>query len=174
MSSTRSTLSVLALLPCLLAHAQPDTLFVTEHGSTVAYAVAYGPLEQAESFTRVGRYAMDTARVAVRLGYKRGKPCGIYRAYYPDGAPLIFAVYGWGHLAGDWTEYAPDGRITVKGRYSEGLRDGPWAFREQGILGHYRKGRKHGKWKFYENGRLVRVERYRDDVLVPGSRFFLR
>lgn len=169
----RIPMTTTALLLLLRVAAQPDTLYVPEHGATAAYAVVYGPQENAESFTRIGRYAMDTTRVAVRLGYKRGKPCGVYRAYYPDGSPLIFAVYGWGHLAGDWTEYGPDGRITVKGRYTDGLRDGPWAFREQGIMGHYRKGRKHGKWKYYENGRLSRLERYRNDVLVPGSRFFL-
>ena len=174
MRTMRLITLLVALHATLAALAQPDSLYVTENGTTTAYAVVYTPLEQAESFTRVGRYAMDTSRVAVRLGYKRGKPCGVYRAYYPDGAPLIFAVYGWGTLSGDWTEYAADGRITVKGRYTDGLRDGPWAFRDQGILGHYKKGKKHGKWKYYENGRLVRVERYHDDVLKPGSTFLFR
>ncbi len=151
--------------------AQPDTLYVPEGTGTVAYAVVYPPLQQVESFTHVGRFALDTTHIAVRLGYKRGKPCGVYRAFYPDGRPLIFAVYGWGWLHGDWTEYAPDGTVRVKGEYAQGKRHGTWSFRDEGILGHYKKGLKHGKWKYFENGRMVRSEKYRDDVLVPGGTF---
>lgn len=155
-------------------HAQPDSLYIAEKVVTVAYAVTYPPLKTAESFTHEGRYAMDTSRIAVRLGFKRGKPCGVYRAWYPDGAPMIFAVYGWGYLNGDWTEYGQDGRITVKGKYKEGKRDGIWAFREQGIVGHYKDGKKHGKWKYYENGRLVRFERYRNGEPIGAPRSLLK
>lgn len=169
---------IISLSPCLLfalvSLAQPDSLYVEERGGTVAYAVVYPPLKQAESFTHEGRYAMDTSRIAVRQGFKRGKPCGVYRAWYPDGAPMIFAVYGWGYLHGDWTEYAPDGSITVKGKYDNGKRDGTWAFRAQGIVGHYKDGLKHGKWKYYENGNLVRFERYRNGEQVSGNRSLLK
>lgn len=151
--------------------AQPDTLYVPEVGGTVAYAVTYPPLQQVESFQHIGRFALDTSRIAVKLGYKRGKPCGVYRAYYPDGRPLIFAVYGWGYLHGDWTEFGPDGHISVKGQYDAGKRDGTWAFRDQDVVGHYKDGLKHGKWKYFANGRVVRVEKYRRDVLVPGGTF---
>lgn len=163
------TLSSIALA-CLagLLHAQPDSLFVSGAQGVTAYAVTYAPVEQVEQFTRAGRFAFDTSRIAVRLDYKRGKPCGVYRAFYPDGRPLIFAVYGWGWLHGDWTEYGPDGRITVKGQYDQGKRDGTWAFRAEGILGHYKQGKKHGKWKYFQNDKVVRVERYRDDRLVTG------
>lgn len=171
-------LRILALTCATLFHfvllAQPDSLFVHEHGTTTAYAVAYPPLKSMESFTHEGRYAMDTSRVAVRLGYKRGKPCGVYRAWYPDGAPMIFAVYGWGYLDGDWTEYAPNGLVTVKGRYKNGKRDGTWAFRGENIVGRYKDGKKHGKWKYFENGRLVRFERYRDGSLIDGKRTLLK
>ncbi len=161
-------LTLLASSLCA-GYAQPDTLFVLEHGTTVGYAVVYPTRPNLEQFTLVGRYAMDTSRVAVRLDHKRGKPCGVYRAFYPDGAPMIFAVYGWGYLEGDWTEYAQNGRITIKGRYRNGKRDGTWAFRDQGIIGRYKDGRKHGKWKFYENDRLVRIERYRDGERIPAN-----
>ena len=40
--------------------AQPDSLYVSEHGGAVAYAVRYPPLKTVESFTHEGRYAMDT------------------------------------------------------------------------------------------------------------------
>ncbi|MFT3885990.1 MAG: hypothetical protein QM724_11330 [Flavobacteriales bacterium] len=165
----------LIVLPLLalggLLHAQPDSLYVAEAGTMKAYAVRYGPMPDAAAFTRIGTYAYDTTRTAVRLGYKRGKPCGTYRAYYPDGKPLIFAVYGWGWLHGDWTEYDEFGRITVKGQYREGKRDGTWAFRADGIVGHYKNGLKNGKWKYYENGKVVRVEKYRKDQLLQGSRY---
>jgi antitoxin component YwqK of YwqJK toxin-antitoxin module len=158
-----------ALIALNALRAQPDSLYVSETAGTAAYAVVYPPLKAVESFTHEGRYAMDTSRIAVRLGFKRGKPCGVYRAWYPDGAPMIFAVYGWGYLDGDWTEYANNGLITVKGRYKKGHRDGTWAFRAQEITGHYKDGKKHGKWKYYANGRLLRTERYRDGVLRQGT-----
>ncbi len=164
-------LSAIASLTCATLLAQPDSLFVPEANGIVAYKVLYEPTRPDEQYSRIGRFVHDTSAIAVRLGYKRGKPCGVYRAYYPDGRPLIFAVYGWGYLNGDWSEYGPDGRITVKGQYSEGLRDGTWAFRAEGILGHYRKGKKNGKWKYYENDKVVRVERYKDDRLLPGRTF---
>ena len=62
----------------------------------------------------------------------------------------------------------------MKGQYRDGSRDGTWAFRSEGVVGHYSKGLRHGKWKTYENGRLVRVEKYRNDELMPGSTFFFR
>lgn len=165
-----SFLLIPAVLWCGTLHAQPDSLFIQETAGVAAYAVVYPARPTTEQdFTLVGRYAMDTSRVAVKLTYKRGKPCGTYRAWYPDGALMIFAVYGWGHLDGDWTEYAPDGRVTVKGRYKDGKRDGPWAFREQGIFGHYKDGLKSGRWKYYENGHLVRNERYRDGEPVRAA-----
>ncbi|MBS1583181.1 MAG: hypothetical protein JST66_13365 [Bacteroidetes bacterium] len=168
----RSLLLCAGLCAGPLLHAQPDSLYITENGAVTAYAVTYAPLQNVERYARYGHYAFDTTRVAVRLDYKRGKPCGIYRAYYPDGRPLIFAVYGWGWLHGDWAEYDPFGSITVKGKYREGKRDGTWAFRSEGIVGHYKDGKKHGKWKYYENGRVSRVEKYRNDKLQTGSRFF--
>lgn len=167
----RSALFLPFLLLGSIALAQPDTLFVSQGGTTQAYAVRYAPLQTAEAFTRTGYYANDTTRIAVKLGYKRGKPCGTYHAYYPDGRPLIFAVYGWGYLHGDWTEYDEFGRITVKGQYRDGKRDGAWAFRAEGIFGHYKDGLKHGKWKYYENGRVVRVEKYHKGQLQQGSQY---
>jgi antitoxin component YwqK of YwqJK toxin-antitoxin module len=165
-----------ALLPCLLitalhGMAQPDTLFIPSGDSLYAYAVRYEPMQQAEQFKRKGFFAHDPERLAVLMDYKRGKPSGVYRAYYPDGKPLIFAVYGWGNLHGDWTEYDEFGRVAIKGQYRNGVRDGTWAFRNQGIVGHYKDGLKHGKWKYYEQGRLVRIEKYHKGQLAQGGTF---
>lgn len=171
----RPVLLLMAMVLTATAIAQPDSLFVTTKAEgTIAYAVIYDPVEPAEQYTMVGRYAFDTARVAVRLGFKRGKPSGVYRAYYPDGRPLIFAVYGWGSLHGDWTEYNEFGRVTLKGQYRDGLRDGTWAFRTQGIVGKYKEGLMHGKWKFYENNTVARVSKYRKGKLMKGSEFIIR
>ena len=160
-----------ALLFGLFAQAQPDSLYITEHGTTEAYAVVYAPLQGMEPYRLVGKYAMDTTRVAVQIDYKRGKPSGIYRAFYPDGKQLLFAVYGWGSLHGDWAEYDPTGRITVKGQYRQGKRSGTWAFREEGIVGHYKDGLKHGNWKYYQNGKLVRKEKWRKGEPKQGGTF---
>lgn len=157
-----------------LSYAQPDTLYVTTKAAgTQAYAVVYDPVVPAEQYTLVGRYAFDTSRVAVRLGMKKGKPSGVYRAYYPDGRPLIFAVYGWGSLHGDWTEYNEAGRVTLKGQYRNGLREGTWAFRTEGIVGRYKEGLMHGKWKYYEGNKVARVSKYRKGKLLKGSEFFI-
>lgn len=160
------------LLPLLLSMhvvAQPDSLYISSGDTVYAYGVEYAPEQSAELYTRVGRFAHDTAQVAVEMRYQRGKPCGVYKAYYPDGKPLIFAVYGWGFLHGDWSEFDEFGRIAIKGQYLNGLRDGIWAFRSQGIVGRYKEGKKQGKWKYYRNGRIHRIEKYRDDLLLPGS-----
>lgn len=163
------------ILPFVFIHlvqAQPDSLFIPENGNTVAYPVTYPPLPNGlEPFLRVGKYAFDTTRTAVTINYKRGKPSGIYRAFYPNGKQLIFAVYGWGSLHGDWTEYGPDGHIAVKGQYRMGKRDGTWAFRDQGIVGHYKHGLKNGKWKYYTNGQLVKREKWRKGKLQQGGTF---
>lgn len=160
-----------SLLAGTMALAQPDTLYITTNGHTQAYAVVYEPVQSVERYRRVGKYAFDTTRTAVTIDYKRGKPSGIYRAFYPDGKQLLFAVYGWGSLHGDWTEYDPAGRITVKGQYRMGKREGTWAFRDQGIVGRYKDGQKHGKWKYYEDGKLVKREKWRKGTVRQGGTF---
>lgn len=164
----------IALCSGTAALAQPDTLFI-QSGDTLFHSpVVYEPLQETDQYTRIGRFAEDTSKVAVRLDYKRGKPSGIYRAFYQDGKPLIFAVYGWGSLNGDWTEYDEFGRISVKGQYRNGARDGTWAFRQQGIVAKFKDGEKHGKWKYYANGKLVRIEKYHKGNLLQGGRYLIR
>lgn len=170
----RITTLLISLCICVASFAQPDTLFIQSGDTLFEMAVVYEPLQDKEQFTRFGHFANDSTRVAVRVDYKRGKPSGIYRAYYPDGRPLIFAVYGWGSLHGDWTEYDEFGRISVKGKYRDGAREGTWAFRQQGIVAKYKDGEKHGKWKYYANGKLVRIEKYHKGTLVQGGSFNIR
>lgn len=159
------------LSPSSLCVGQPDTLWVPVGDSVQAFRIVYPPLRDTVAFTHYGRYAFDTARVAVRIGYKRGKPSGVYRAFFPDGRPLVFAVYGWGSLHGDWTEYDELGRISLKGQYRLGKREGTWAFRKEGIVGHYKNGMKHGKWRYYKNGKVAWVEKYHKDRLKQGSTY---
>lgn len=170
----RASLLLFILLRCTAASAQPDTLFVASGDTLFAFPVVYEPLQDVDQYTRIGLYAHDTSKVAVQLAYKRGKPSGVYRAFYPDGRPLIFAVYGWGSLHGDWTEYDEFGRIAVKGQYRNGLRDGTWAFRKDGIVGKYKDGLQHGKWKYYANGRLIRIEKFHNGQAVQGGSFQVR
>ena len=156
--------------PCFLL-AQPDTLWVPTNGSSVPYAVTYEPVRNDPQYTRIGRFAFDTGHVAIELDHKRGFPSGVYRAFYPDGRPLIFAVYGWKTLHGDWTEYDEFGVITLKGQYEQGKRDGTWMFRKEGIKGRYKNGLKHGKWTYIENGRAIRTEKYKKDTLKRTRTF---
>lgn len=158
------------ILPSMLI-AQPDTLWIPTNGSAAPYTVAYEPVRNDAQYTRVGRFVFDTSRVAVRLDYKRGHPSGVYRAFYPDGRPLIFAVYGWNSPHGDWTEYDEAGLVILKGKYKKGKRNGTWAMRKENIVGRYKKGLKHGNWKYYEDGRAVRTEKYKKGVLKRTRTF---
>ena len=162
---------VLAITCTMVATAQPDTLWIPTNGGIAPYPVVYEPVRLDPQYRRIGRFANDTSRVAVSLDYKRGHPSGVYRAYYPDGRPLIFAVYGWDSPHGDWTEYDEQAAIALKGQSRRGLRDGTWAFRKEGIVGHYREGKKHGKWKHYQNGRLIRTEIFKRDIHVRTRTF---
>jgi hypothetical protein len=160
--------SVLCCITACVLQAQPDTLFIPSGDTIFSFPVVYDPITPAEQYKITGRFAHDTSAVAVQLDMKRGKPSGVYRAYYPDGRPLIFAVYGWGSLHGDWTEYDEGGRIAIKGRYRNGLRDGLWVFRRLGFDGHYKDGEKHGKWRTFTNGRVTARSRYRRGTLLTG------
>lgn len=151
--------------------AQPDTLYIPSGDTVYAFPLVHEPLRDTVAFVRTSRFAFDTTRTACTVSYKRGKPSGVYRAYFPDGRPLIFAVYGWGSLHGDWTEFDEQGRIVLKGQYRAGLREGTWAFRDKGIVGQYKDGMPHGRWRYYENGRLARVEKWYKGKLLQGSRY---
>ncbi|HRF80476.1 MAG TPA: hypothetical protein PL070_10365 [Flavobacteriales bacterium] len=164
------------LLACLLLFgtsllAQPDTLWIPTFGTVVPHAVVYTPVSMEPQSKRIGKFALDTSTVAVSMDYKRGHPSGVYRAYYPDGRPLVFAVYGWDTPHGDWTEYDEMGAVSLKGQYRQGLREGLWAFKKEGIIGHYKEGRKHGNWKYYQNGRIQRTEKFKKDKLVRTRTF---
>lgn len=151
--------------------AQPDTLWIPTNGAVVPHAVLYEPVRMDPQYKRIGKFASDTSKVAVSMDYKRGHASGVYRAYYPDGRPLIFAVYGWDSPHGDWTEYDASGEVSLKGQYRSGLRDGTWMFKKDGILGHYKKGKKHGKWKYFSGDTPVRSEKYKRDKIVRTRNF---
>lgn len=165
----RNSILIALFLCATVAFAQPDTLFIPSGNEIFPYAVIYDSIVPAEQYKMIGRFAHDPEQIAVQIDHKRGKPSGVYRAYYPDGKPLIFAVYGWGLLHGDWTEYDEMGRIAIKGKYRDGKRDGLWAFRKLGIQGNYKDGLKHGKWKTFINGRTAEVSRYRNGQLIRGT-----
>ncbi len=167
----KQLLVALVLVTGLPLHAQPDTLWIPTSGAMVPHAVVYEPVRTDAQYKRIGRFAADTSKVALSMDYKRGHPSGVYRAYYPDGRPLIFAVYGWDSPHGDWTEYDETGIVSLKGQYRKGLRDGTWAFRKEGIVGHYSAGLKHGKWKYYDGERITHTERYKKDKLVRTRTF---
>lgn len=157
---------VFALVASQMVAQPTDTLFVNSADSTYAYAIDFEPERDTTAYTRVASYHFDPSRVAVELDYKRGKPCGKYKTYYPDGKLMEFAVYGWGYLHGSWTEYDEFGAIAVKGFYKNGKRDGLWNFKYLGIIGNYKNGLKHGRWRYYTGNRLIRTERYKKDQLV--------
>jgi len=154
--------------------AQTDSLFFYFQGKAWSEEINYPPKPDSVYFTWTGTYALENSPVAVTIPFKRGKESGVYRAFYPNGRLMIFAVYGWGGLHGDWTEYDELGAIQVKGQFRDGLRDGPWIFKKEGIRGKYKKGQKNGKWKYYEQGVLTKIEKYRKGSLRTGGTFQLK
>ena len=153
--------------------AQPDSLFYEWKGQFLASAINYEEKSDSSDFMLVGEYMEFPERIAVEIPIRRGKPTGLFKAYYPDGKLLIRAVYAWGYLHGDWTEYDEDGIITVKGQYRDGKRHGAWVYRRDGIRGRYKRGLKSGRWKYYEGSTLVRIEKWRKGRLQEGGTFRL-
>jgi antitoxin component YwqK of YwqJK toxin-antitoxin module len=143
-------------------------------GKGFSHAIVYGPEPLSPDEDIFGHYAFDTTLTAIHISRRNGKPSGLLQAFYPDGSLLIRAVYGWGSLHGDWTEYDEDGVITVKGQYRDGLRDGRWTFRKDGIRARYRKGLKHGKWKYYDGKTITKVEKYFKGELKQGGTFLFK
>ena len=165
MRTTNITVFLLLIAGHLSAQLK-DTLYVTSEDSTYAYAITYIDVDETEQHTKVAKYNFDMGRTAVEIDYKRGKPSGVYRSYYPDGQLMEFGVYGWGTLNGDWKEYDEFGRLIVKGIYKNGKKNGTWAFIEEGIVGSYKNGLKTGRWKYYQGKQVIRSERYKKGVLI--------
>ena len=47
-------------------------------------------------------YAFDTSRIAYVKYFAYGKQSGRYMEYYPNGKPMLLAIYQYGELHGDW------------------------------------------------------------------------
>jgi antitoxin component YwqK of YwqJK toxin-antitoxin module len=99
---------------------------------------------------KIAVYANDTTVIAYQKSYYEGYQTGFHKIYFPNGKLMETSVYMKDKKNGDYTLYEIDGSIIVKGRYTQDIKDGFWAYRKHKIFGKYKDGLKHGKWKWYQ------------------------
>lgn len=99
--------------------------------------------------------------------------------------PIIYeATHGGFHFEmpfrkavheGDFVLYAEDGRVVERGKFSNGLRDGQWLYHNRHdnttISGYYSNGIKHGPWKAMLGDNMLRLEEYREGVLLHRKQY---
>lgn len=160
MPHTKTIIILIFCTLCSLSNAQFDSLHFEFEGRSWSEKIQYPPKPDTNYFVWQGSYPGNLNQTAITIPYKRGKPSGLVRAYYPNGQKLFRVVYGWGKLHGDWIEFDESGTVTVKGQYRDDLRHGVWYFAKERLRGKYRKGKKHGKWKYYSGRRVVAIEKF--------------
>ena len=84
--------------------------------------------------------------------YRKGKPDGIARFFYPDGVTSALVEYEEGEIK-TVKEFFQDGTLKTELEYNRGVRHGKVRFYySTGHLrgeGKYKKGKRSGAWKYY-------------------------
>jgi hypothetical protein len=100
--------------------------------------------------------------------YARGEPVGLWRSWWPNGAPRMEATYGtqepqpmrWWH---------ENGQLSSEGFARNGIKEGPWAFwHANGVKsaeGVYAGGRRDATWRYWDEA----GEPVRRDVRAGGG-----
>lgn len=96
---------------------------------------------------KIAVFANDTSKIAVEKNFTNNYQNGIYKAYYPSGNLMVFAIYANAKLNGDYTYYDEIGKILIKGKFRAGIKHGYWAYRYLNCYGRYFNGKKTGRWK---------------------------
>lgn len=115
---------------------------------------------------KIAVYASDTTVTAYEKGYYEGYQTGVYKVYFPTGKLMESYVYQKGKKNGDYSLYSIDGTLLVKGEFTNDLRDGYWAYRQEKLYGRFKDGKKNGKWKWYQTDSLYYVYKFDKDVLL--------
>lgn len=84
--------------------------------------------------------------------YRKGKPDGIARFFYPDGGTSALVEYEEGEIK-TVKEFFPDGTLKTELEYNRGVRHGKVRFYYSTCHlrgeGKYKKGKRSGAWKYY-------------------------
>ena len=96
--------------------------------------------------------------------YQKGRPVGVWRAWFPDGRLRSEVDFGDGHGPASSRYWHPGGVLAAEGTTVGGIRQGAWSYwDEEGRLlrqGGYEEGERSGPWVFWEEGRKVAEGRY--------------
>lgn len=94
---------------------------------------------------------------------------GGFTVKYKNGGKRIECAFFKGLLQGTMKRWHPNGRISSKGAYESGLRNGEWNWwypnGGERLTVNYRKGELHGQFlKFYPDGQTETSVRYQNDL----------
>ena len=126
--------------------AQKDTLHIMENGEMKVYDITYLQRDTVNGM-ELAVFSSDTSQKALQRYWKNGTAQGRYLSWYPNGNYRMTCVYGYGPRHGDFSLYSMDGKMTIKGKYKNGIAHGYWNFIAEGCRGKIKNGKRHGKWK---------------------------
>lgn len=118
---------------------------------------------------KIAVYASDTSIIAYQKSYYEGYQTGFYKIYFPSGKLMETSVYMKDKKNGEYTLYEIDGTIIVKGKYTNDIKDGFWAYKKYKIFGKYKDGLKHGKWKWMQGNGNFYVYKFDKGNLLSVS-----
>lgn len=110
-------------------------------------------------------YPNHNNSLAYEVNYYMGKKSGFVRIYYPGTTQIMqTVVYANGKLNGESTWYNRQGKIMIKGMYTNGVRDGFWFYTNYSLSGNYKDGLKHGTWR-WRTGAVKHKMKFKKGVL---------
>ncbi|MGY6561227.1 MAG: toxin-antitoxin system YwqK family antitoxin [Luteibaculaceae bacterium] len=115
-------------------------------------------------------FANDTTSTAAKFRMMNNNLIGKLETFYPNGQVHQMQIYSYGEANGDYLQYLPNGKLSVKGKYKNNAKHGAWLYQTAGVKARYRNGEKHGLWKYYYGDTLILSRRYKKGVLVSQSR----
>jgi uncharacterized protein len=94
----------------------------------------------------IWNYLYPNGQLKCRETYGKGGLC-TYEGFFENGAMSFKGNSVNGRNQGEWTYWNSDGRITLKGSFSHGLRDGEWirSFRDSEMKILFKNGVREGK-----------------------------
>lgn len=162
----RSSTSLILILLAHFSFSQSERMKVFYPEDTLTFDLIYKDLDSLENEKLEAYYKENPEQIAYVKNYYYGKQSGIYKAFYPSGRIMIFAVYQRGMLNGDYTWFSPDGKVLIKAQYRDNIRHGYYANRLHHFQGRFRDGKRHGKWEFNVGSSAYRKAYYSEGKLT--------
>jgi antitoxin component YwqK of YwqJK toxin-antitoxin module len=100
-------------------------------------------------------------KLATEATYKNGKATGPYVEYRAD-KPAVSGQFSNDRRTGTWTQYDVEGRVSLTSSYKDGVLDGLWRQRVDGVVveGVVTQGRRTGSWTWTDKAGQVRQLTY--------------